>query len=69
MSDGAWVAQSVESLPLAQVMISRLLSLSSASGSVLTTQSLEPAPDSVSLSFSLSFPCHTLSPPLFLKNT
>ena len=37
---------------LAQVMISRLVGSSPASGSVLTAQSLEPASDSVSLSFS-----------------
>ena len=59
---GAWVAQSVKRPTLAQVMISRFLSLSPMLGSVLTVQSLEPASDSVSpslsaptlLSFSLS---------------
>ena len=44
----AWVAQSVKHLTLVQVMISRLVSSSSASGSVLTAQSLELALDSVS---------------------
>ena len=37
---GAWVAQSVECLTLAQVMISQFVSSSPASGSMLTTQSL-----------------------------
>ena len=52
---GAWVAQSVEleRLTSAQVMISRSVSSSPASGSVLMAQSLEPAPDSVSPSLSL----------------
>ena len=45
---GAWVAQSVERPTSAQIMISRFLSSSPASGSVLTAQSLEPAWDSVS---------------------
>ena len=44
---GAWVAQSVEHPTSAQVMISRSVSSSHASGSVLTAQSLEPASDSV----------------------
>ena len=44
---GAWVAQSVKGLTSAQVMISQFVSLSPASGSVLTAQSLEPALDSV----------------------
>ena len=50
----AWVAQSVERPTSAQVMISRFVSLSSssASGSVLICQSLEPAADSVSPSLS-----------------
>ena len=44
MIKGAWVAQSVKCLTLAQVISSQLLSLSPTSGSVLTTaQSLEPA--------------------------
>ena len=45
---GAWVAQSVERQASAQVMISRFVSSSPASGSVLTALSLEPASDSVS---------------------
>ena len=45
---GAWVAQSVERLTSAQVMILQFMSSSPASGSVLTAQSLEPASDSVS---------------------
>ncbi|XP_044889176.1 fibronectin type III domain-containing protein 7 isoform X4 [Felis catus] len=49
---GAWVAQSVGPLTLTQVMISPSVSSSSTSGSVLTAQSLEPASDSVSPSFS-----------------
>ena len=40
---GAWVAQLVERLTSAQVMISRFVGSSPASGSVLTAQSLEPA--------------------------
>ena len=46
------MAQSVEHPTSAQVMISRLVSSSSASGSVLTAQILEPASDSVSPSLS-----------------
>ena len=49
---GAWGAQSVERPTLAQVMISRSVSSSPTSGSVLTAQSLEPASDSVSPSLS-----------------
>ena len=45
---GAWVAQSTERPISAQVMISRSVSLSPASGCVLTAQSLGPASDSVS---------------------
>ena len=55
---GACVAQSVERPTSAQVMISRFVSSSPASGSVLTDQSLEPASDSVSPSLSI--------PPLFM---
>ena len=59
---GAWVTQLVERLTLAQVMISRLVGLSPASGSVLTAQSLEPASDSVCVSLSLPLPyCHSVS--------
>ena len=49
---GAWVAQSVERPTLAQVTISRSVSSSPASGSVLTVQSLKPVSDSVSPSLS-----------------
>ena len=49
---GAWVAQSVERLTSAQVMISRFMGSSPTSGSVLTARSLEPALDSVSPSLS-----------------
>ena len=51
-SRDAWVAQSVKSLTSAQVMISQLVGLSPASGSVPTAQSLERASDSVSPSLS-----------------
>ena len=51
-SQGAWVAQSVKRPTLAQVMISRSVGSSPASGSVLTAQSLEPVSDSVSPSLS-----------------
>ena len=56
---GAWVAQFVEHPTSAQVMISWLESSSPVSSSVLTAQSLEPAPDSVSPS--LSTPAHSCS--------
>ena len=49
---GAWMAQSVKRLTLAQVMISQIMGSSPASGSVLTAQSLDPALDSVSPSLS-----------------
>ena len=55
LSRGAWGAQSVERPTWAQVTISRLVSSSPASGSVLTAQSLEPALGSVSRSLS-AFP-------------
>ena len=45
---GAWVAQSVGHVTSAQIMIVWSVSLSPASGSMLTAQSLEPASDSVS---------------------
>ena len=54
------MVQSVEGPTLAQVMISRSVSSSPASGSVLTAQSLEPASDSVSPSLWPS-PIHALS--------
>ena len=50
---GTWVAQSVKRLTLAQVMISRSVSSSPVSGSVMTAQSLEPVSDSVSPSLSV----------------
>ncbi|KAF0881312.1 BEND2 protein, partial [Crocuta crocuta] len=50
--EGAWVAQSVKRPTSAQIMISRFVGLSPASGSVLTAQSLEPVSDSVSPSLS-----------------
>ena len=46
------MAQSVEHLTSAQVVISRSMGLSPTSGSVPTVQSLEPASDSVSVSLS-----------------
>ena len=64
---GTWVAQSVERPTSAQVMISRFVSSSPASGSVLTAQSLEPASDSVSPSLSLPLP-HSRSVSLSFKN-
>ena len=45
---GTWVAQSVKCPTSAQVMISRFVSSSPVSGSVLTAQSLKPVSDSVS---------------------
>ena len=53
LSRGAWVAQLAKRLTSAHIMISQLVSLSPAPGSVLTAQSLEPALDSVSPSFSV----------------
>ena len=64
---GAWAARSAQRLPSAQVMISRPVSSSPASGSVLTAQSLEPASDSASPSLSLPLP-HSRSVSLCLKN-
>ena len=64
ISRGAWVAQSGKRPTSAQVMISRFVGSSPVSGSVLTAQSLEPASDSVSPSFSappLLTLCHSLS--------
>ena len=61
-SRGTWVAQSVKCPTSAQVTISRFVSSSPASGSVLTAQSLDPASDSVSPSLSApSCLTHTLS--------
>ena len=64
---GAWVAQSVGRPTSAQVMISRSVSSSPASGSVLMAQSLEPVSDSVSPSLSLTLP-RSYSVSLCLKN-
>ena len=50
------MAHSVKRPTSAQVMISRFVSSGPMSGSVLTTQSLEPASDSVSLSRSAPTP-------------
>ena len=61
-SRGAWVAQSVKCLTLAQVIISWFVSLSPVLGSVLTAQSLEPALDSVPSSLSAH-------PPLMLTSS
>ena len=47
-----WVAQSIERLTLAQVMILQFVGSSPASGSVLTAQSLESALGSLSPSLS-----------------
>ena len=49
---GAWVAQSVERLTSAQVMISPSVSSSPALGSMLTARSLEPTSNSVCVSLS-----------------
>ena len=62
----AWVAQLVERPTLAQVMISQFVNSSPMLGSVLTAQSLEPAPDSVSPS--LSAPLLSCSVSLSFKN-
>ena len=59
------MAQSVEPLISAQIMISQFMGLSPVLGSVLTAQSLEPASDSVSLS---DPPMCTFCLSLFLKN-
>ena len=50
------MAPSVKPPALVQVMISQSVSLSPVSGSVLTAQSLEPAPNSVSPSLSAPLP-------------
>ena len=58
------MARPVERPPSAQVMVSRFVSSSPESGSVLTAQGLEPASDSVSPSLSASPPlvlCLSLS--------
>ena len=61
------MAQSVKRLTLAQVMIPQFVGLSPMLGSVLTTQSLEPASDSVSPSL-CALPLLALSLSLSLKN-
>ena len=63
----AWVAQSVRHLTSAQVTISWLVGSSPRLGSVLTTQSLEPASDSVFPSLSLLLPTHARARPLSLS--
>ena len=64
---GTWVAQSVGRPTSAQAMISRSVSSSPASGSVLTAQRLEPVSDSVSPSLSAP-PRLMLSLSLSVKN-
>ena len=64
---GLWMAQSVKRPTSVQVMISRFMSSSPTSGSVLTAQSLEPASDSVSPSLSASPPLSKIN--THLKNT
>ena len=64
---GAWVARSVKGLTSAQVMFSQFMGSRSASASVLTAQSLEPASDSVSPSLSVLSP-RALCVSLSLKN-
>ena len=63
---GAWVSQSVGRLTSVQVMISRFVSSSPASGSVLTARSLEPV-QILCLPLSLPLPC-SCSASLCLKN-
>ena len=53
---GAWVAQLIERLTSAQVMISWSVSLSPVLGSVLTAQSLEPTSDFASPLLSAPLP-------------
>ena len=57
---GAWVAQSVKHPTSAKVMISLFVSSSPTWGSVLTTQSLEFASESLSPTLSLPLPLLTL---------
>ena len=66
---GAWVAQLVKHLTLAQVLISRFMSSSPTLGSVLTAQSLEPASDSVSPSLSAPPPLMLCLALLKIKQT
>ena len=66
---GAWAAHSVKRLTSAWVMISQFVSLSPASGSVLSALSLELASDSVSHSLSATPPLvHCLSLSKINKN-
>ena len=62
---GTWVAQLFNHPAPAQVMISQFVGWNTMSGSMLTAQSLEPASDSVSPSFSAPPP---LALCLSLKN-
>ena len=62
------MAQSVEHLTLAQVMISQFVGSGPVSGSVLTAQGLEPASGSVSLSLSAASLARPLSLSVSLKN-
>ena len=64
---GAWVAQSIERLTAAQVMISWFVGWRPTSGSVMMAQSLEPDSDSVSSSLSAP-PLLMLGISLSLKN-
>ena len=64
------MAQSVKHPTSARVVVSRFVSPSPASGSVLTAQSLEPASDSVCVSLSLPLPrLHSVSLPLKNRQT
>ena len=65
MKRGAWVAQSVKYLTLAQIIISQFGNLSPVLGSALTAWSLNPVLDSLSLS--LSDPPHLCSLSLSLS--
>ena len=56
MDWGAWVAQSVERLTSARVIVSQFMGSSPASGSVLMARSLEPASDPVSPALSAHLP-------------
>ena len=67
ISAGHLVAQSVKRPTSLQVMVSRFMGSSPTLGSVLTSQSLEPASDSVSYSLGPS-PTHALSPSLKNKH-
>ena len=64
---GSWVAQPVKPPTVAQVMISWFMSLRPTSGSVLTSQSLQPASDSVSPLLP-ALPLLVLRLLLYLKN-